>query len=90
MLEDFVALRRATGQIQKWLWCLILSGTRLTIIRARIPPESGNMSDMLSPAISDPETCADNSEAESRGRNRLGCDWLECLESVLFDKVSDI
>jgi len=56
----------------------------------RIPPESGNMSDMLSPAVSDSETYDDDSEVESQGRNRLGRNWLESLESVLFDEVSEI
>ena len=53
-----------------WLRCLIPSGTRLTVERRRIPPKSGNMSDILSPTVSDSETCDDHAEVESRGRNR--------------------
>jgi len=69
---------------------LMPSGTQLTIERARIPPKRGNVSDMLSRAVSDFETCDDDSEAESRGRDRLGSDWLESPESVLFHEVSEI
>jgi len=64
--------------------------TRLTIERARTPCESGNMSDMLSPAVSDSETCNDHSEAESRERNTLGRDWLKSPESWLFNEVSEL
>jgi len=48
------------------------------------------MSDMLSHAVSDSETCDDDSEAQSRARNRLGSDWRESPESVLFDEVLEI
>jgi len=68
----------------------MLSGTRLTIEQARIPLESSTMSDMLSPAVSDSETCNDDSQVEPRGRNRLGSDWLQSTESVLFDQVLEI
>jgi len=47
------------------------------------------MSDMLSPADSDSETCDDDSEVESRGRKRLGRDWLVSQQSVLFNEVSE-
>ena len=83
-------VKSTTGWVFSWLRRLIVSGTQLISQRARIPPERGHMSDMLSPAVSDSERYDDNSEAESWGRNRLGRDWLESPESVLFDEFSEI
>jgi len=48
------------------------------------------MSDMLSAAVSDSETCDDYSEAESRGRNKLGRDWPESAQCVLFGEVLEV
>jgi len=79
-----------SGWVFSWLRCLIPSVTRLPIQRTRISPESVNMSDILSPAVSDSQAYEDDSEVESQGRNRLGKDWLKFPESVLFDDVLEI